>query len=141
MSDEEEPFFTSGHVFFTTTGLRALDPVLAMKENPWSDIGRLAVGHVLLRLNRMTGRYEKIVIESISAKVMPQIEKVYGVHLREGRRSYHANGYLVSVNYPEVWTSVNLRSSAYRFTDYDQKYLQNHEDYPSSRASENVARF
>ena len=100
--DDEAPFFTAGHVFFTATGLRALDPSLAMKENPWSDIGRLSVGHRLLRLQPDSTKYEEVPIESISSAFLPDVKYVYGVHLREGRRSYHANRYLVAVNYPEA---------------------------------------
>lgn len=100
--NHEKPFFTAGHVFFTTTGLRALDPIQAMRENPWADIGRLAVGNIVMRLNTATEQYEQVVIQSISTTTMPDVKQVYGVHLREGRRSYHANGYLVAVNYPEI---------------------------------------
>ncbi|RKK77994.1 hypothetical protein BFJ71_g16606 [Fusarium oxysporum] len=100
--NDENPFFTAGHVFFTTTGLRALDPTLAMKENPWADVGRLAVGHVVLRLDSDDEQYQQVLIKSISSERMPDVRYVYGVHLREGRRSYHANRYLVAVNYPEL---------------------------------------
>jgi hypothetical protein len=77
-----------------------------MTENPWADVGRLDNGHVLLRLNTKSNSYEPVVIRSISTQIMDNLTRVYGVHLREGRRSYHANNYLVAVNYPEV--SVNL---------------------------------
>ncbi|KAF2729658.1 hypothetical protein EJ04DRAFT_555937 [Polyplosphaeria fusca] len=100
--NDEKPFFTAGHVFFTTTGLRALNPTLAMQENPWADVGRLAVGHIVLRLNTVTKKYEQIAIRSMSTETMMSVKHVYGIHLREGRRSYHANGYLVAVNYPEI---------------------------------------
>lgn len=73
-----------------------------MQENPWADVGRLAVGNILLRLNVKSKSYEQVVIESISSETSAQVKTVYGLHLREGRRSYHANGYLVAVNYPEV---------------------------------------
>ncbi|EAQ86160.1 predicted protein [Chaetomium globosum CBS 148.51] len=46
--------------------------------------------------------YEPVVIRSISTQIMENLTHVYGVHLREGRRSYHANNYLVAVNYPEI---------------------------------------
>jgi hypothetical protein len=102
LPDDDAPFFTAGHVFHTTTGLRALNPTLAMRENPWADVGRLENGHVLLRLNTENNSYEPVVIRSISTQIMDELTHVYGIHLREGRRSYHANNYLVAVNYPEV---------------------------------------
>lgn len=81
-----------------------------MKENPWADIGRLAVGNIVMRLNSETKKYEQIIVQSVSIETMPHVKQVYGVHLREGRRSYHANGYLVAVNYPEVRQSFKRSS-------------------------------
>jgi hypothetical protein len=40
--NSEEPFFTVAHVFYTTIGLRALDPRGARVENEWPSVGRLA---------------------------------------------------------------------------------------------------
>ncbi|EWZ34130.1 hypothetical protein FOZG_12135 [Fusarium oxysporum Fo47] len=94
-------FFTSGHPFHTTTGIRAIDPSLARIENPWLDVGTLRVGHQLLRLNPAKTGYDLETITAISA-VPSNATSVYGVHLRQGLRSYHANGYLVALNYPEI---------------------------------------
>ncbi|OPB46053.1 hypothetical protein A0O28_0061730 [Trichoderma guizhouense] len=97
-----ETFFTAGHVFHTTTGLRAIDPSRATRENPWMQPGRLLIGHSLLRWNAESNQYEVVVIDSLHCEQRPDVTEVYGVHLREGLRSYHANGYLVAVNYPEI---------------------------------------
>ncbi|EEU41549.1 uncharacterized protein NECHADRAFT_87734 [Fusarium vanettenii 77-13-4] len=101
----EAPFFTAGHPFFTATGLRSIDPETARKENPWLEVGQLKPGHVLLRLNAEKG-YDRKVINSINMS-RSDVTSVYGVHLREGLRSYHANGYLVAINYPEI-TAVSI---------------------------------
>jgi hypothetical protein len=98
--NKEGAFFTAGHPFHTKTGLRALDPEAARRENPWLEVGTLEPGHILLRTT--DGKtYEEIQIESVE-KERCEHEYVYGVHLREGLRSYHANGYLVALNYPEI---------------------------------------
>lgn len=101
--NDDEAFFTSGHVFHTTTGLRAVEPSIAIKENPWLDVGRLQVGHHLLQLDE-AGKYKPVLIVELK-RAKHTSEFVYGVHLREGLRSYHANGYLVAVNYPEITVS------------------------------------
>lgn len=101
----EAPFFTAGHPFYTTTGLRSIDPHTARQENPWLDVDQLKPGHVLLRLNAEK-QYEPEVINSINVS-RSDVTSVYGVHLREGLRSYHANGYLVAINYPEI-TAVSI---------------------------------
>ncbi|KAL2074781.1 hypothetical protein VTL71DRAFT_8560 [Oculimacula yallundae] len=99
--NHEEPFFTPGHVFFTTTGLPAVDPKATLEENPWLDVGALQDGHVVLRIDESDGSYERVPIHQITLAEV-ECPAVHGVHLREGPRSYHANGYLVHLNYPEI---------------------------------------
>jgi len=41
-------------------------------------------------------------IQRIEHETYPNGTVIYGVHLREGNRSYHANGYVVHSNYPEI---------------------------------------
>ena len=99
----EKPFFTSGHVFFTSTGLRAVNPAVARRENPWIDVGKLKLGHHLV-YSEGGETYRNVEIKTINSAPCNE-EYVYGVHLREGLRSYHANGYLTAVNYPEITVS------------------------------------
>ncbi|GJD00219.1 hypothetical protein ColKHC_09044 [Colletotrichum higginsianum] len=96
----ERPFASANHVFHTTTGLRALDPDGARRENPWLEVGYLRVGHQLIRTE--TGAsYGPVTVESIGSEEA-DCSHIHGVHLREGLRSYHANGYLVHLNYPDI---------------------------------------
>ncbi|KAL6885433.1 hypothetical protein GGI43DRAFT_388957 [Trichoderma evansii] len=98
--NEDQPFFTSQHVFHTTTGLRAVDPVKAKLENPWLEVGALMVGHSLIHTT--DGKtYKPVEIKTLHHEVA-DCDTIHGVHLREGQRSYHANGYLVHLNYPEI---------------------------------------
>ncbi|RSL47443.1 hypothetical protein CEP53_009911 [Fusarium sp. AF-6] len=108
----EAPFFTAGHPFYTTTGLRAIDTETALQENPWLEVGQLKPAHVLFRLNAEK-EYELETINSINSS-RSDITSVYGVHLREGLRSYHANGYLVAINYPEI-TAVSITRQLWTF--------------------------
>ncbi|PTB66247.1 hypothetical protein BBK36DRAFT_1159294 [Trichoderma citrinoviride] len=98
--NELEPFVTANHVFYTTTGLRAIDPIAAQHENPWLQVGALKMGHVLLRTSDGKS-YERVPVGRITSASVP-CESVHGLHLRSGLRSYHANGYLVHLNYPEI---------------------------------------
>ncbi|GIL90773.1 hypothetical protein Vretimale_16846 [Volvox reticuliferus] len=97
--NNEKPFFTAEHVFFTTTGLRALDPHMARAQNPWLQVGLLRPHDVVKRATE-DGRYQLERIEHFTSTLVTG--SVHGVHLREGLRSYHANGYLVFLNYPEL---------------------------------------
>ncbi|KAF4440843.1 hypothetical protein FACUT_3161 [Fusarium acutatum] len=120
--NDEAPFFTAGHVFHTTTGLQALDAELAMKENPWAEVGRLSVGHIRYRLGKDGRTYDQVPILDINWRQLPEVTEVYGVHLREGRRSYHANDYLVMVNYPAI-TLKRICSTLATFSQEDQVRL------------------
>lgn len=99
----EQPFVTAGHVLFTTTGPKAIDPSIARIENPSIVVSQLGVGDVLQRLDHNTHTYTKTVIQSFTVATAPG-DWVYGLHLRQGHAGarYHANGYLVATNYPEV---------------------------------------
>ncbi|KDR76297.1 hypothetical protein GALMADRAFT_140011 [Galerina marginata CBS 339.88] len=99
--NSEKTFFTPGHVFHTTTGLRAVEPRVARKENHWIQVGKLEIGHVLYRLASDAKHYDLVKVESLKVE-RTALKVVHGLHLREGHRSYHANGYLVAVNYPEI---------------------------------------
>lgn len=96
----ERPFVSASHVFHTTTGLRAIDPEGAKMENPWLDVGRLRVGHQLI-WTADGSTYKPVDIESFEFEEADCMY-IYGVHLRHGLRSYHADGYLVHLNYPEI---------------------------------------
>lgn len=102
MIDDEPAFFTPGHVFHTTRGLRAITPDIAQAENAWLQVGKLAVGDIIYRRKPNRKGYDLVPIDSIRVVQNAEDQMVYGIHIRDGHRRYHANGYLVAVNYPEV---------------------------------------
>ena len=89
--NDEQPFFSANQVFHTSTGLRALDPYAAMKDNSSLQVGRLEIGHCFFRTTDGVN-YEHVCINSFYSSEAG-CSSTYGV--REGPRSYHANGYLV----------------------------------------------
>ncbi|KAJ3529746.1 hypothetical protein NM208_g9620 [Fusarium decemcellulare] len=100
----EKPFATPAQVFHTTTGLRAVNPQAAMKQNPWAKIGRLAVGHILYRHKENPSavhEYELVEVKSIG-RTPPEKQIVFALGLNNGVRSHHVNRYLVNVNDPEI---------------------------------------
>ncbi|KPM39826.1 hypothetical protein AK830_g6732 [Neonectria ditissima] len=120
----DKPFFTAGHVFHTTSGLKAVNPNAAKLENPWLEVGKLGPGHILYRLSSDGSGYDHIEVKTINRE---QVEggHVYGVHLREGHRSYHADGYLVAVNYPEI-TLKSIAKMLLTFPKHQQTALLHH---------------
>ena len=103
--NDDEPFFLSSHPFWSQDGWRAINPIVARDENDWLDIGPLKVGDYVCKAKSINGQdieYEWVKIERFSIKVYPAGTRFYGIHTREGPRSYHANKYLVMQNYPEI---------------------------------------
>ncbi|KAK5995103.1 hypothetical protein PT974_03497 [Cladobotryum mycophilum] len=94
----ETPFATPAQVFYTSTGLRAIDARAPRTMNPFQRIGKLAVGHVIYRRNGE--RYESIEIQSIE-KTEASEQMVYTVFSGDDQQYYHANGYLISQNEPK----------------------------------------
>ncbi|KAE8130796.1 hypothetical protein BDV38DRAFT_266253 [Aspergillus pseudotamarii] len=102
----QKPFVTGGHIFFTTAGPKAISPAVAREENPQVMVSQLRVGDVLYQLDDKNGKsgYAKVPIESFTVERAP-CDFVYGLHFAQGSHGgarYHANGYLVAANYPEI---------------------------------------
>ncbi|GAB1190860.1 hypothetical protein APSETT444_000025 [Aspergillus pseudonomiae] len=102
----EKPFVTAGHIFFTTAGPKAISPAIAREENPNVIVSQLRVGDELYRLDEASAgtKYAKVRITSFTVDQTPD-NVVYGLHFHQGSHGgarYHANGYLVAANYPEI---------------------------------------
>ena len=108
--NEEDPFFLGAHPFWTQEGWKAIHPDVARSENPSLRCGELKVGDFVMRMvNYCAGNrkvdYEWVEIMSINFKPFPAYTKMYGVHTTVGSKSYHANGYVVCENYPQITLS------------------------------------
>eukprot|EP00794_Sanderia_malayensis_P009573 gene9573-biopygen7905 len=103
--NDDVPFFLACHPFWTHDGWRAIDPRVAREENDWLDVGQLHQGDYVRKMKSINNgniEYDWVRVNMIRAKRYPAGTRFYGVHTREGPRSYHANGYLVCQNYPEI---------------------------------------
>ncbi|ESZ94054.1 hypothetical protein SBOR_5580 [Sclerotinia borealis F-4128] len=94
--NEEKPWAMSSQVFWTTTGLRAADPEAAQRLNPYRRIGKLAIGHVLFRLQ--ANEYVAVEIKSIQLIKQCLLEGAFTLSLSGNSQTYHAGGYLVDMN-------------------------------------------
>jgi hypothetical protein len=117
----ETPFVTSGHVFFTTTGTKALDPKIAQAENLGIHVTKLKVGDRLYRLNEDRTVCQAVEIMSISHE-RAMCSAVHGLHFSRGANGgrYFANGYWVGENYPDVTVHSLLQRFA-NLTAQEQK--------------------
>ncbi|KAK7416146.1 hypothetical protein QQZ08_012104 [Neonectria magnoliae] len=123
----DKPFVTQGHIFFTTSGPRAINPAAAKAENSSAKVGHLREGDVLLRLNSDRSGYEKVEIKTITHKGA-ECSTVHGVHLSKGSNGghkYHANGYWVGENYPQI-TIKGLLDKYQKMTLADQRAFVKH---------------
>lgn len=99
----EEPFVSAGHVFFTVLGPKAIAPAMAVQDNPEINVGMLQRGDILLRLKGDRSGYEHITIKTI-ASTAATCSTIHGLHFPRGGDGgrYHANGYWVAENYPDI---------------------------------------
>ncbi|PYH66584.1 uncharacterized protein BO88DRAFT_468977 [Aspergillus vadensis CBS 113365] len=107
----EKPFTTPSQVFYTTTGLRAVDPDSAKASCPHAHIGPLRRGHILYRLAGSLDNNAYEIVEIRSIEVGPETEQtVYSVSLWAGEQSHHANGYLLAINDPNRAVEATARA-------------------------------
>ena len=96
----EDPFFFSGHAFWTTEGWKAVSPLVCQEENPDVKVGTLQVGDIVFRIAQVDPLlYQPVVVRRFTNMQLQEATKMHGLHL-VGSRSYHANGYVVIMNYP-----------------------------------------
>ncbi|KAJ8129658.1 hypothetical protein O1611_g3973 [Lasiodiplodia mahajangana] len=103
--NDEAPFFTGGHIFVTKAGPKAMVPESARMENPDIQVHQITTGDVFYGVSDTDPTtYKEVEITKITTKQC-SVDNVYGLHFRKGAKgtcSYHANGYLVVANYPEI---------------------------------------
>jgi hypothetical protein len=51
--NDDTPFFTGSHVFYTPTGLRSLKPSISRKENSWLEVNHLREGDYVYQMDRV----------------------------------------------------------------------------------------
>ena len=102
-----EPFVTAGHMFMTDHGWKAVIPEIAKEENPFCQAGRLARGDILYRMKEDGNGYESLTLLRLLSRQACEGEAVYDVHIAGGEANYHANRFLVALNYP-VYTARRL---------------------------------
>ena len=125
-TSKTDAFFSAGHLFWTAEGWKALDPHTALVENPDRHIGQLKEGDRVFRLESTDPlSYEEVVIAGFTKGVLPAGGKLFGLHLLDGARSYHADGYLAGMNYPVI-TKKRLVDGCRRLTGSELKILEQH---------------
>ena len=123
--NDEAPFFSGGHLFWTSEGWKAIEPEIAQEENPERKIaGKLSIGDIVFRIKQddQDSLYDLIKIERIPQRKLGEDNYLYGLHLLDGHRSYHANGFLVAMNYP-MFTFTRFKKGLEKLSVEDRKKL------------------
>ena len=98
--NEDKPFATPNHPFWTEEGWKCINPDSATEENPDISYGVLQVGDTVFRISQTDPLlYEPVTIWQLTFTTLSEPSKTYGLNLN-GPQSYHANGYVVAANYP-----------------------------------------
>ncbi|MFC0216271.1 hypothetical protein ACFFK0_28130 [Paenibacillus chartarius] len=111
--NEYPPFFNASHPFLTKDGWKAISPAAARRINPDLNITRLEVGDVLYQVDSVEPfSYKEVEIQEITRTVGDPTEPIYSVHLQRENAGYHANGFCVAVNYPNITEDSFVRAFA-----------------------------
>lgn len=109
--NDDEPFMSLDHAILTQDGFKCPDPEAALRIDPDAPVSLLRVGDVVNKselLQDGTLSYSLEVVSRINI-VSVGDAMCYDLHFREGQRSYHANGYICYLNYPQI-TAASLRA-------------------------------
>ena len=121
--NDDDPFASLNHPFWTTEGWKCLEPEGAKEENPNIDFKLLQVGDIVFRIAQTNPLlYEPVKVCKFMFMTVTEPSKIYGLHL-DGPRSYHANGYVVAANYP-VLTKKRVRDGMKKLNDDEKKRLK-----------------
>lgn len=96
--NDEKPFFTEGHPFWTDQGWKAINPKIAIRENPLFNVSRLMVGDTVCRM--VDGSSYNVKINSFTKGFLKAGESIFSLRIAHGPESFYANGYAVGINYP-----------------------------------------
>ncbi len=122
------PFFNASHPFMTTAGWKSMAPKVSRQINSDLDIfGPLQVGDMLLQAEEgLPLRYRQVRINQITRMLARDAgsQNIYSLHLRQDNPGYHAHGFLVAVNYPQLREDRFVQAFA-GITDAEREYLRN----------------
>ena len=121
--NDDIPFASLHHPFWTTDGWKCLNPELAKEENPNTEFKLLQVGDIVFRISQMDPLlYKPVKIHKFNFTTLSEPIKIYGLHL-DGPRSYHANGYIVAANYP-VLTKKRVEEGMKKLSEEEKDRLK-----------------
>lgn len=126
--NDHPPFFTASHPFMTTEGWKAISPQATRRINPDLPVKRLQEGDVLLQVDQTEPfRYREVRVDRITK--MPALEApcmdIHSLHLEQENPGYHANGFLVAMNYPQLREEHFVRAFA-GVSEAERVYLRRH---------------
>lgn len=122
------PFFNASHPFMTQDGWKSMSPVASTRMNPDLKVSKLQVGDVVFQVvETQPLRYREVTIEQITR--IPAGDtgatQVHSLHLASRNPGYHAHGFLVAVNYPQLREDQFLRAFA-GIPDGERDFLLEH---------------
>lgn len=128
--NEYAPFFNASHPFMTTEGWKSMSPKASRRINPDLDVKPLKEGDILLQVeSQQPLRYREVRVEKITKMPAKDVKNlaIYSLHLELDNPGYHANGFLVAVNYPQLREEHFVKAFA-GITEAERQYLRQHFD-------------
>jgi len=108
-----EPFAAESQPFWThNAAWCSVDPETAQSGNGFLDVGQLVPGQMVycVQASSLNGETKKVEVTYAAkriAKILRETREtpLIGLHFNSGPRSFHAGGFLVALNYPELTVS------------------------------------
>lgn len=104
--NNDEPFMSLDHAVKTQRGWCSLNPDISNEINGNYNVKKLEIGDTVYKVERIENgvvNYSEERVENINVKEFTKGEiQAHDIHFREGSMSYHCNGYLCLLNYPEI---------------------------------------
>lgn len=124
--NELAPFFNASHPFMTKEGWKSMSPEASRRMNPDLEVGQLAEGDVLMQAEGGPPfTYREVRIDRITRALAGDLGQVHSLHLRQDNPGYHAHGFLVAVNYPQLREDHFVRAFQ-GVTEAEREYLATH---------------
>ena len=121
--NDDKPFATPNHPFWTEERWKCINSESAMEENPDISYGVLQVGDTVFRISQTDPLlYEPVTIWQLTFTMLSEPSKTYGLNLN-GPQSYHANGYVVAANYP-ILTEKRVQNGMKKLNEAEKESLK-----------------
>lgn len=121
--NETNAFFTMDQLFWTDRGWKAFDPEPVLENNTRIEVGVLDINDIVFHMEEDIPTVIQRPIVAWNGYFDPNVKVVRSIHLREGARSFFANGYLVGTSNPEYTSKMIAQNFVGKLSETEREEL------------------